>query len=957
MPKQNLPYLEWLQRNITDAHIYFQQMQAYTHQAFLQTLANGHQQQPVNLLDSNSPIQTFVQADAVLSDQLTQVNPLNPVNKAEANQTESKKIQSNVSTLDPELRPAIQPFIHSHPADSVVTQATGNTAISSSDSAMSAQRAILKALYTPAFNHNFLKSLPIPGIIAVVNGPTKIARALASFINQAGCANEIITEISQLEQTYATQSLVAVIDLSGLEKVNARKEAISKNHLAFATAQALLPKMDRQNGLYFTVQDTGGDFALSLLKDERRAWLAGIAGLTKTISAEYSQLTTKAMDIECHGLTAEQIANKIFNELIAGGPHAEVGYKANGERITLALIGDDLADEVSIDIDTASSLLKKMLFRASTHPSPAVTNWEAGELTHHDTHQLRKNGRPVIVVSGGARGVTAGCIIALAQQLPAHYVLLGRTPLHQNDEEDFEFQQAYSAAELQALILKKSQQHQQTLNPKQVKQKLNAILAQREIKATIAAIQAADATVDYVATDIQDEAAVREALATVRQRYPRIIGLIHGAGVLADKLIVDKTAEQFDAVFNTKINGLQTLLAATEQDSLQFICLFSSVSARFGNRGQSDYAMANEILNKVAQQLAWKNNHSDAGDAQRNCLVKSINWGPWDSGMVTPSLKKLFANQGIELLPYHLGVKAFVTELCDRPQHLHSPAVEVIIGSGLNIPRQLKLTTSLKPYHYSITVNAARYPDLTDHRIQGVVVVPACQVLEWFIEAAQAIDTEMAYFACLDLKVLHGITLPKFDEISDTFTIAVEPELQQEQLHLRMFLMDQHGKRRYTATVVKSKTPLNLSIKPLLSLEALEAWKWPLSEIYQESLLFHGPAFQAIIELNSIGNNGASAVFQLRPETQVCTPLITLDACLQLCRLWTIQHLNKRSLPTKIAYYQPFVFDWPEQVRCVINSEVKSAHHSVHTAYIHSLEGKLIAIMGGMEAFYLVDHT
>ena len=60
--------------------------------------------------------------------------------------------------------------------------------------------------------------------------------------------------------------------------------------------------------------------------------------------------------------------------------------------------------------------------------------------------------------------------------------------------------------------------------------------------------------------------------------------------------------EQFDRVFETKIRGLGNLLEAAKDDPLKYLILFSSVSARLGNKGQSDYAMANEIMNKMARQ-------------------------------------------------------------------------------------------------------------------------------------------------------------------------------------------------------------------------------------------------------------------------------------------------------------------------------------------------------------------
>ena len=40
-----------------------------------------------------------------------------------------------------------------------------------------------------------------------------------------------------------------------------------------------------------------------------------------------------------------------------------------------------------------------------------------------------------------------------------------------------------------------------------------------------------------------------------------VTGIIHAAGILADRLIEDKTVAQFDAVYSTKVDGLKLALS------------------------------------------------------------------------------------------------------------------------------------------------------------------------------------------------------------------------------------------------------------------------------------------------------------------------------------------------------------------------------------------------------------
>ena len=110
-----------------------------------------------------------------------------------------------------------------------------------------------------------------------------------------------------------------------------------------------------------------------------------------------------------------------------------------------------------------------------------------------------------------------------------------------------------------------------------------------------------------------------------------VTGLVHGAGLLADRLIVDKTDEQFDRVIRAKAGGLRNALDLIVDDEPTLICVFSSIAASSGNAGQCDYAVANEIVERIA---------ADWRDAHPQCLVKAIAWEPWHGGMVGPGTSR-----------------------------------------------------------------------------------------------------------------------------------------------------------------------------------------------------------------------------------------------------------------------------------------------------------------------------
>ena len=146
-----------------------------------------------------------------------------------------------------------------------------------------------------------------------------------------------------------------------------------------------------------------------------------------------------------------------------------------------------------------------------------------------------------------------------------------------------------------------------------------------------------------------------------------------------DSRVGDKTAESLARVFETKVSSAMTLARKLRPEGLRFLVLFSSVSGRFGNAGQTDYSAANEYLNKLAAQL----------DHQWPGRVVAINWGPWDAGMVSDGLRAAYANRGIELIQAEDGARSLLEELCLPETH----EAEVVLTCT---PRQIAGTAEPK---------------------------------------------------------------------------------------------------------------------------------------------------------------------------------------------------------------------------------------------------------------------
>jgi malonyl CoA-acyl carrier protein transacylase/NAD(P)-dependent dehydrogenase (short-subunit alcohol dehydrogenase family) len=324
----------------------------------------------------------------------------------------------------------------------------------------------------------------------------------------------------------------------------------------------------------------------------------GPAGLIKTLAAEWPSVAARVVDLS----RVDDPAAILHGELHAADPHVEIVY-VDGVRSTLEVVPADGAASPGRD--------------------------------------LALDARSVLLVTGGARGITAQIAIALAKRYGCRIELVGRSPLP--PPEDAVLADAGDARALRALLARRSS------TPAEIEQQCTRVLADREIRATLAAL---GERATYHAIDVRTPA-FGDLIDELYRRHGRIDGVIHGAGILEDKLMRHKSSASFERVYATKLAGARTLLDRLRPD-VGFVVMLSSISGAFGNRGQADYAAAGDALDKLASSMQ----RAIAG------RVVSIDWGPWSgAGMVSAELEREYARRSIALIDPERGVEALIAEL------------------------------------------------------------------------------------------------------------------------------------------------------------------------------------------------------------------------------------------------------------------------------------------------------
>ncbi|MQY17156.1 SDR family NAD(P)-dependent oxidoreductase [Nocardia macrotermitis] len=601
--------------------------------------------------------------------------------------------------------------------------------------------------------------------------------------------------------TLAADPVDAVVVVAGAgAEWQAAQDVLTETIVAAGRAVPVL-RQATQRAAFVTVTRLDGELGYRGDRDPVSVLLGGIGGVVKTVAAEEPALFCRALDID-PAVDAATAAARVVAELFdAATDTAEIGIDAAGVRRAPV---------------------------PSRHASASTVTWVDPDRAPDPTTLSADD---VLLVTGGGRGVTALCVLALAERSPARFVLLGRTELTPEPE----WAAGVADSELKTAAVRALAGT--GITPREIDRNCAEVRAVREIRATLAAL---GDRAEYAAADVTDAAAVRAAVEPWRDT---LTGIVHGAGVLADSMIADKTAASVTRVLRPKLAGLAAALAVVARP--RHLVLFTSVAGLFGNAGQADYAAANEALCRFA--TSWRTRHPD-------CHCVAIDWGAWDGGMVTPELRHHFLDRGIPLLAPETGATAFAEQF--TPERRADTVVlvgeAVALSSAAPAPAPARVRRVL--------AGLTEEPVIAAHRIGEHIVLPATFALGALINVTERRLPGFTVTAAHDFEVVKGIV---FDHPVDEVDIVVEPADTAGDSSTLDVRMVSGRTTHYRATLVCTRAADGSPRVAVPSGPGADA-AW----IYRDGVQFHGPALQGVRRVHSASDS--AMVFECAlPATRI----------------------------------------------------------------------------------------
>lgn len=401
----------------------------------------------------------------------------------------------------------------------------------------------------------------------------------------------------------------------------------------------------------------------------------GAAAFARTLHLEAPRIKTCVVNVPQSHLDA---VDRIVEEALAAGGYAEAHYDDQGRRF-------------------------EPVVRLITTEPPEALALSSGDL---------------ILVSGGGKGITAECALALAKKSGVRLALIGRS--HPDSDP--------------------------------------------ELSSNLERFKSAGIVFKYISADITNADQIRAVLEELQEEWGAVTGMLHGAARNEPRLLNNLDRESFRQTLLVKVQGARNLLAAVDPQKLKLLVAFSSIIARTGLPGEADYGLANEWLTDLTEE--WKATHP-------HCRCLAVEWSIWAGKGMGERLGRAdrLLQQGITPIPLDAGVETLL-DLLHRPL----PTTSVIAMSRFRDLPTFKIERPELPFlrfleqprvffpgiELVVDVDFSKTTDpyLEDHVFQGERLFPAVMGLEAMTQAASALTAPDRTFVLENIKFNRSIIVP-----------------------------------------------------------------------------------------------------------------------------------------------------------------------------------------------------
>jgi enediyne polyketide synthase len=405
----------------------------------------------------------------------------------------------------------------------------------------------------------------------------------------------------------------------------------------------------------------------------------------------------------------------------------------------------------------------------------------------------------VLLVTGGGKGITAECALALARESGARLALLGRS------------------------------------DP----------AADSELAANLARMRGESVTVRYVRADVTDPAQIRHAVSEVAATLGPVRAVLHGAGRNEPAALTRLELADFHSALAPKVDGLRAVLAAVDPARLRLLVTFGSIIGRAGLPGEAHYATANEWLADLTTKVAGRYPH---------CRCRCLEWSVWSGVGMGERLSVVegLARAGITPIHPSQGVQLMLRLVTDPD----APAVVVVSGrtggtetlqyDSPPLPLLRFVGRPLVRYHRAelvteVELNVGTDPYLGDHVLDGNMLFPAVLGLEAMTQVASAATGRADVPVIEDAEFLRPIVIPAdgslpihiaatvtADDTADVAIRSAETGFAVEHFRARL---------RFTGAAAPDGPPEQAAGLPPVSLDPADLYG---------SVLFQGARFQRL---------------------------------------------------------------------------------------------------------------